>query len=526
MAEKPAGFLGAGTLFLLAFCISLPGQAQTLSDLDRLIFEPVPLIGDQAPAPPAQPASRSPDFTTAAAPPAAAQRLPAEASALAAVAGNELVQTSMPVRASPFLYLDGREAEDPASTRLLKADAKDSLDLYEEEIRQIAMQKGPYAIELADKLMALGELHQARAEHPQALDAFARAEHVMRVNHGLYSLTQVDSIGQTIESLVAMGDMQGAEDKYRYMLYLHERVYGEDDVRTVPALQEWGRWSMNAFRDGVRFEAEGMLIPPGPYGGGGSERSVRQAAFVKIYQAQDAFLDAIDVLVENEEFRHPDLIPLERKLIETYFLQAHRYSILEEPENYLNLDGVSTGSLIRRGMGRSGNAYRDGKEAYGRILTYLVNNPDTAPEEYARTLMEFGDWYLLFGRRVLAQRKYQEARDALQNSKLPPAAVEALLRPQVPVTAPVFTARPHTREIFLRDPNEPLEYRGWIDVAFELNQYGGARRIEVLDASEGTAGSVERRLTRLIRQSQFRPRFLDGEIANDDPVRLRYFYTW
>jgi hypothetical protein len=82
---------------------------------------------------------------------------------------------------------------------------------------------------------------------------------------------------------------------------------------------------------------------------------------------------------------------------------------------------------------------------------------------------------------------------------------------QVPVT---FTPNPFTFTA--------TQSSRYIDVSFDITQFGRGEHIEVLDTSKGATRSEERDLIRLIESTSFRPRFVDGELAASAPVTVRY----
>lgn len=504
----------------LALLLSNLVWAQTLSELDNLIFEPVPLSAiRQAPAGQGQQAGAETSSGELTGPPQAAFALSAGGLPPQAFTDDaRLARASLHANPRSTLL---RGAETDASSPLADRESAASLEVYREVIEEMETEDGPYTPELAQELMALGELYQRQGEHEKALDAFARAGQLARINSGLWSLEQVPGIENMIESLIALGEIREANDKHAYLVYLHERHYGRDDPRILPALLRLADWQMQAFDQGVRFEAEGMLISVND---ATTEKDVRRSAFGNLFRAQTAYLRSLQILVEEGEFRDPRLVELERALIENYFLFSHRENLVDDPYNYLHQSRTTTGSRISYRSNRSNSpAYRFGKDAYSRIMAYQLNDPNATVEQYAGTLLELGDWHLLYGRRTLGLKKYEEALEILREAGYQGEEMDVLLHPEIPVTLPVFTPTPHTRAMLA--PGEELEYRGYIDLSFSISRFGHAQDILTLGKSPQTSLAVERRLTRLVRQSQFRPRLGDGR-AGEDAVALRYYYTY
>jgi hypothetical protein len=70
---------------------------------------------------------------------------------------------------------------------------------------------------------------------------------------------------------------------------------------------------------------------------------------------------------------------------------------------------------------------------------------------------------------------------------------------------------------------ETAQSTGYIDVAFDVTRDGGARRISVLDTTRNASGAARRELVRLIKESVFRPRVVDGKVAEAARVTFRYY---
>ena len=92
--------------------------------------------------------------------------------------------------------------------------------------------------------------------------------------------------------------------------------------------------------------------------------------------------------------------------------------------------------------------------------------------------------------------------------------IDEVFSPATPVVLPTFVP-----SSLAADPSPSST--GHIDVAFEITQYGKARRIEILDTTRNASRAARHRLVRLIGESRFRPRIVDGQFARAAPVVLR-----
>ena len=91
-----------------------------------------------------------------------------------------------------------------------------------------------------------------------------------------------------------------------------------------------------------------------------------------------------------------------------------------------------------------------------------------------------------------------------------------MFAPELPVTLPTWEPNPF-------EAAAPAGAR-YLDVTFAITKYGIGERIKILDTSEGAATRDEKRgLISLIENTSFRPRMVNGQIADEAPVTLRYY---
>lgn len=397
---------------------------------------------------------------------------------------------------------------------------------YENRILAIEEAAGPFATELAEVLHSLGDEYRALGMMEEALASYEREEYINRVHSGLYSETLVPAVKAQISVLAASGQMERADDKQEYLIYLLQRAYGRDDPRLLPELVAYGEWHMGRFNQVVRYEMSEM--PMLAFGSGVStEEAYRLKAFDNLDVAVQQYARAVVTLVNNQQFGDPLLYQMENRLIEAAFIKANRRKVVSRPDEYVyDLD-------LREDMYRSGpearltrDAYHYGIKSYERQLAYITQDPQGSLGRYVETLLAYGDWHVLFGKPGPGYAMYEKARDLLAQVDLPPDAIARVLTPAVPVAMPTFTATPHSVQSVEQRAGVLNPHRGWIDVSFRLNRNGNARDIEILAASDDTPGTVEKRLARTLMKTRFRRRFDGAKLAESDTVSLRYYYTY
>ncbi|MBN1236868.1 MAG: tetratricopeptide repeat protein [Gammaproteobacteria bacterium] len=382
-----------------------------------------------------------------------------------------------------------------------------------------------------DGLMALGTLQQELERHHEALETFSRARHVARVETGLYSDEQIHVAERSARSLAAIGLTDEADDAYEDLVRLHRRRHGSDSLEIVAALADLAEWKLSRFHRDLR----GGNTLPAPAAssalssGAASERESRRRAFASLGDAQASYLEAIDLLVDNERYADDRLLRLEEGLVETFFLEAYRDNLIEDPVNYMPSRRLAFDSMERKpGIEEHSRYFRHGEDAYIRMLSYLKLDPSATVEQFSARLVGLGDWYMLFGFGSAALEKYRQAYDLLTSSGAPEAAVAKLFEPEVPVQLPTFTPTPHSPAMFgaAEFAGEAPAGVGYVDLKFTLNARGRATAIDPLGESPDTPAGIRDRLIWMVRDAQFRPPFQGGVPVERAEIRARYYYRY
>jgi hypothetical protein len=412
-------------------------------------------------------------------------------------------------------------------------DIVDNIRDYENQLSDLEKSGGPFSPELFQVLLDLGTQHQQIGDHETAIEIFDRAEYISRINEGLNNPNQYASIEKTIESHLAMGDIANANQKQRYLLYLGEQYFGASNLASLPILITIAEQNMLRFNQVISKPREPVInfnSGTAPAGFGGGRRpslNSKERVFRNLSIAQQNYYRAIATMLDNQIFFDSQLLDLEYSLLETLFLAAFRSAILDESDYYLSERSKSTGSLISFGMSRRYSFnYFEGKNVFERMQIYISNNPDADILQLADTIMEFGDWNLLFSKGMSARRKYSEAWQLMHDLGVGSEVLDLIFKPQMPVHLPRFTAKPNSREKFSISPETELEYEGYVDIAFTISKYGRAKRFEILNTEGEITRRIESRLRRYLRNSPFRPRFDDQGESISDRVNMRYYVAF
>ena len=81
------------------------------------------------------------------------------------------------------------------------------------------------------------------------LEAFKRGTHLARINEGLYSTRQLALLRGEIESLIAIGDLETADERQRYLYRVQARTLS--DRSRGEALMRQALWQRQAYEAGL-----------------------------------------------------------------------------------------------------------------------------------------------------------------------------------------------------------------------------------------------------------------------------------
>jgi hypothetical protein len=327
---------------------------------------------------------------------------------------------------------------------------------------------GPFSAELVALFVRLGLVHQEYGLHTRAAEALERALQVARVNEGLHTLDQEPLVRQLMATKVAIGDYSAASELQQRLLELAYRNLG--DTRAIPILREAGDRNVDAFERYLAGEA-----PPSPVSINAPPASMVYGSALR--QARNHYWTAINAIFRAQRYSHEDLVGLEHGLTRSFYLEATSRPYGREQADWL---------------------YGVGKESYQRRAVYSALSEGTTVD-YPRTLVELGDWALLFSHNGGGVEHYDEAYALLVERSAPAFEIDELFPADAAVRLPTFMPSP-----LRTTPSD--QSRGYVDVEFELSKYGRPRDVRVVDVSDEALEGAGKGVARTISASRFRPK--------------------
>jgi hypothetical protein len=404
------------------------------------------------------------------------------------------------------------------------------------QIDELQAEGGLYAEGLIEPLRELGMRYQESGDHVAAVVALQEARHIIRANRGLFSATVDEALvlSQQIRSEKALGHGERVWD-LQHELIITARQH-LDDIRMLPIFldliedrtERLDVFSATAYRE----LPPGIYVPCGSGVGPTRINSGNRAAPVPVSDAQNCeygtwrtvvarlhgavlrnYADAIAVLIRNGDYASQELRDLEKQALSLVPLQR-------DVTCYVGFREFLESELVGSCVDTAGGAGVGGWASLMRLVYYEVRSGGSAAA-LATAYAELGDWYLRTehlsrGAKFspadqIALTLYEQAFAELRDD-----AGESLARifsPELPVMLPTYVP----------NPLASVETSRFIDVAFTITTYGEAAEIEILGSSESATGTEERALIRLVKYASFRPRAVDGKLADSAPVVVRYY---
>jgi hypothetical protein len=422
-----------------------------------------------------------------------------------------------------------------------------------EQIQEILSRDGPYSLDLLGPLSRLGLLYQEGEDYALALVTLERAQHIVRVNHGLHSMDQVPVVRQLIRVEEARGNHEGAWDRQQDLLKLLRRH--PDDVRTVPVLREIADKQMEVLASVIAGERPpevvlGCYYKQWPTQGDGSCEAGSRSTVVQgmLAEAQRTYLDAIAVMLRQGLYESEDLRALEMEVLRGIDLMRSRYyrgptaRPMPMAPAYIGASSIEPWRSRMAAVVQLANwelpypnepslrvddndndftkhvhimdPYHRGLQSLRRLYAYGAASSESSVRQ-AEAVAQMADWDLLYSHNGRAIESYDVARAMLEEAGAPASSIERIFAPATPVVLPAFQPNPLERD-------DTRAATGYIDVAFEITKYGRSRGVEILDAANASQAQ-QRDLMGVIRTNRYRPRLTDGVFADVTPIRMRYY---
>ncbi|MEP1472972.1 MAG: hypothetical protein ABJK20_12170 [Halieaceae bacterium] len=363
---------------------------------------------------------------------------------------------------------------------------------YEEQLEDLALRDGPYASGLADPLIGVAQIYKQRGDYKDAIEAYRRALHVIRVNDGLRSERQLPLLKDLMTVYRIEGDGDALDDAYHYYFNVHGNGHPPYTESSIAATLEYMDWQREAFGIGMESSTEARARSVQAY--------LRNARIIEEMAAQPSVdVNWYEKIVMSQ--------------------MANLYLILgEDMEEYLAV-GLPSGAMSGA-EARSEGYVRDrvtviqqsGVKIGRRLLQDLIDRNEKAPAiERAGLYLELGDWNQWNGSLRQANEAYTVVESLLQTED--GALLDDWLSEPMEL--------PDERALWRSSAGLSTEQHPVFTVRYDVDEKGNVRNVEILSPEEGQ-GWPTQRLKRMLRDTHFRPRFSGGQPLSMTGVQRQY----
>lgn len=385
------------------------------------------------------------------------------------------------------------------------ATARSFLDL----IQATETQAGIYDAALIEPLMSLGALYREQGSYRQSAEVLVRARELLRINHGLSTLEEVQVLDALVLTAEAQGDVVLTQEYEQALLTVAQQHIGAMDTyavfvnladkrmnllnRYLAAERPPQIYAGCYYAKTIDYQALGagqapaLVVPQTKAKCGSGDRPVVQRALLIEAIAYQGW--ALEALLQNGHYASDEMLALMQRFFRSSN-QLHR--VLSFGSEYI------IGPMWNRALGfEATTAAERVRRAQLQLQLADLNLLRLGRDIY------FDDYGQLYD-------QYRKAYQHLAAEGVDAETLDRLFAPEFPVRLPASRAFPFFRA-------SELQEGAWIEASFEVDERGKSRRIRITDKSEGITRAEGRDVERLIRESRFRPRL----VAGSDPARTQ-----
>lgn len=404
--------------------------------------------------------------------------------------------TSAPVTNAHLPELYGRQyyrvdlppdwVEPPEARRRKKIPPSEDFSQHKAQLSEVETLGGPFAEGLTDPLIGLALYHRERGEPADALAAYRRALHLVRINDGLNNERQVPILRAMMTLYLAEGDYSSLGDIYHYYYRVKELGTPPDSDEQLSDRLEYLTLERQLY--GIRSD-------------GGQRKHLLQA-----YRAGERMLVGMEVESEQEVTNYIELV--RSQLRNLYLILGDQplggstgafNSGLSASQQYVNRELQSV----------QDHAYRNGKKLLEQAIDMATALP---PKVVAALHLELGDWFQWNGKLQSASAQYAAVEEILL------AAGQAQLKFQW-LGQPVEL--PDEDRLWSITDEDTRGGRTIVSAKYGVSAKGEVRVVQAQAQAESESWQASR-ISRMLRDTHFRPRFVDGRPEAVERVNRQY----
>lgn len=356
---------------------------------------------------------------------------------------------------------------------------------YGDIIASIELEEGAFSARLPEHLLGMGLALQRAGQHERAIKELRRGSHLLRITEGLNTPQQLALLEAEIESHIAMGDLQTADERWRYLARVQENSLRPPSLSD--AFMQRARWERIAY-----------------------EAQIDDEPLLRLQRMDYFFQRALTELLKIEENNSPALLPPLYGMLQSQYLLSG--VVVESVPNSQTRNWGSQLNRDNQVRISSSQTYKRGISVISAITDVRRNSETADLRDLAEPALMLGDWQLFSGKRTEALETY--------------AALDREL-------AAVDDAK-ELREEFFGQPQALPSLEGIRALPEEASQQHGVMLLEFGVTARGRVVDVERlddnsyldskavRFMRRLRQTLYRPRISNGMPVDTTGLVAKY----
>lgn len=371
----------------------------------------------------------------------------------------------------------------------------ETADEYLAAIDRIEADYGPYAVELSDMFMGLGQTLMNSGDFEQARDAFHRGVMVLRVNNGPNSPEQTNQLYMLANIETILGNDSEADKILHNVYFVNSEFYGENSPEMLPVLERIYDW----------YEQRRPL-----------------GSTISKYKDYDRNIELTKEMADVSEEVHgensPETALALKRYAEAEFQMVRHLTGLGMTMTREDYTLATSGSLVPLGLGEESvdDHNNDGRRAFKKYLAILEADPSTTPMDYAQALADLGDWYMVFDKNRKARNLYEEAYAVLAQSPQYAEQAKAFMNQPSPMH---FIPKPEPG--FTEKAPVPVKEID-LEISMTVTSQGNVRDVEILNAPEEMLEDDLWQIKKQVQETPFRPAIQDGEVVTTKEYLWNY----
>jgi tetratricopeptide (TPR) repeat protein len=362
---------------------------------------------------------------------------------------------------------------------------------HRDRIAELERQQGAYGAALTEPLADLARHYRGTGDYDEAIDLYSRALHLVRINDGLDSARQLALLEALADTYRQQGDLNALDRVRQQVFRLSSRGKDPGDAGVAAATLDFIAWQREAWSLGLD----------------GSDRR----RLLEAYLGNEQLLEALTSVGEGSPAHREALFS---QLSNLYLIMGSDFveSGAHAVSSALEMEPSQAGSTIyvRQRIARIQQSGVDrGEELLENLLT--LTGPEDI-EAYGSLRLELGDWFQWNGDYHRAATEYAGLERALREGGRADLLEQWLGAPaELPVN--------RRFQAYHGDGNRLGP--GGVTARFRVSGRGLVDDIEVLAEPVDDPGGAGR-VKRMLVETHFRPRFVDGSGQAVAVVERRY----